>query len=56
MKIVKVLWRLIVGGGVTAAGWLLVQPELGATSPTVATIIGIGLIAVGVSILAGVLD
>lgn len=56
MKVAKFLWKLILGGAVAVGGWFMVQPELGATSPTVATVIGVALIAVGVSILAGVLD
>lgn len=56
MKVAKIIWKFIVGGVVTGGGWLLVARELGATTPTVATVIGIGLIAVGVSVLAGILD
>lgn len=56
MKIVKVLWKLILGAAVTAGGWFLVAPELGQTTLTGAAVIGIALLAVGVSILAGVWD
>ena len=56
MKIVKVLWKLILGGAVTYGGWFLVAPELGETTLTGAAVIGIALLAVGVSILSGVLD
>lgn len=56
MKVVKFVWRILVGGVVTFGGWFLVQGQLEETVMTVATVIGIGLIAVGASILAGVLD
>lgn len=56
MKIVRVLWKFIVGAAVTAGGWFLVAPELGQTTLTGAAVIGIALLAVGVSILAGIWD
>lgn len=56
MSVLRVIWKIIVGGGCVAGGWHLVMPELAATLLTVATIIGIALIAVGASILAGVFE
>lgn len=54
MKIVKSLWKLILGAAVAGGGWFLVAPELGQTTLTGAAVIGIALLAVGVSILAEV--
>ena len=56
MRIIRVDWKLVVGVVVTSLGGWLVMPEIGATAPTVSTVIGISLIAVGVSILAGVFE
>jgi len=55
-KVVKPLWKLILGAAVTAGGWFLVAPELGETTLTGAAVIGIALLAVGVSILAAAWD
>jgi len=54
MKIVKSLWKLILGGGLAYYGWFLVAPELGQTTLTGGAVIGIAFLVLGVSLLAEV--
>ncbi len=54
MKVVRSLWKLILGVAVTGGGWYMMAPELGETTLTGAAVIGIALFVVGVSTLADV--
>ncbi|KKM17499.1 hypothetical protein LCGC14_1675150 [marine sediment metagenome] len=53
--IARSIWKLILGGAVTAAGWFLVAPELGEVTLTGAAVIGIALFVVGISTLSDVI-
>ena len=52
--VLKSLWSLLIGGGLLAAGGWLIMPHLEETVLTVAIIVGISLLAIGVSKLADV--
>lgn len=52
MKIVKSLWKLILGAGLTGYGYYLVAPEIGETTLTGSAVIGIAFLTLGVSLLA----
>lgn len=52
MKIVKSLWKLLLGAGLAGYGWYLVAPEVGQTTLTGAAVIGIAFLTLGVSLLA----
>ena len=56
MKAVKIIWRMLLGAGVVTAGWILMQPQMSSDKLTGGAVLGIGLMAVGVSVLAGVWD
>ncbi len=56
MRIVKYLWRLLVGGAVTGGGWYMAMGQLEETALTGSAVIGVALIAVGASVLAGAFD
>lgn len=53
-SVLKPLWTLLVGGGLLAAGGWLIMPHLEETVLTVSIIVGISLLALGVSKLADV--
>ncbi len=52
--ILKSLWALVIGGSLLAVGGWLIMPHLEETVLTVAVIVGISLLAIGVSKLADV--
>ena len=58
MKVAKSIWRFLVGGATVAVGWFLVQPNLTSTSgqAPIQTIVGVSLVAVGISVLSAVFD
>ena len=56
MRAVKIIWRLLLGAGVVAAGWILMRPQLLDKQLTGQAVLGIGLVAVGVGVLAGAWD
>ena len=56
MKIFRIIWKIIFGGAVTAAGWYMAAPQMGETALTGSAVIGIALLAVGVSVLAAAFE
>lgn len=55
MKVLRPIWKLFLGVAVTGAGWYLMAPEIYETTITAAAVMGIALVAVGVSILSEVI-
>ncbi len=52
--VLEYIWSLLIGGGLLAVGGWLIMPHLEETVLTVAIIVGISLLAIGVSKLADV--
>ncbi len=52
----KILWKLLLGSAVSYLGYMAVHDQLAETALTGAAVIGIALIAVGVTVLAGMFD
>ena len=56
MKVWRIIWRLLVGAGITAAGFYMAMSQMEETTLTGAAVLGIALVAVGASVLAGAFD
>ncbi len=56
MVVVKIVWRLALGGGLAYLAFVLVSPQLHEASLTASTVMGVALMAVSASILAGAFD
>ena len=56
MKIWSMVWKLLLGSLVVFFGWTVAKEEFGSTQLTGGAVLGVSLIAVGVSVLSGAFD
>lgn len=52
----KVLWKLMLGGGLAYGGYVMLAPQMGETALTGSAVLGIALLIIGIDRLTGAFD